>query len=162
MAEALQRYVARPIHATGGLDFEAQHDKNGSFVLIQPLAGHADRHLVMVFEHIIKLQQEYTDRFVVVNQGIPELSRFEGMTGTVRTVNMSGRALVEFDGNLNIGWYDIDVDFLKVIEEPLPKEDPKAKAKAKSAGPKSLPKNKSAAQESQGQQPASDGKGKGK
>ena len=84
----------------------------------------------MVFEHIIKLQQEYTDKFVAVDQGVPELSRFKGMTGTVRTVNMSGRALVEFDGNLNIGWYDIDLDFLKVIDAPLPKEDPKAKSKA--------------------------------
>jgi hypothetical protein len=95
----------------------------------------------MVFEHIIKLQQEYTDKFVVVSQGVPELSRFQGMTGTVRTVNMSGRALVEFDGNLNIGWYDIDIDFLKVIDAPLPKEDPKAKAKA---APKAPAKKKAA------------------
>ncbi|MDP6469048.1 MAG: hypothetical protein QF918_14970 [Pirellulaceae bacterium] len=95
----------------------------------------------MVFEHIIKLQQEYTDKFVVVDQGVPELSRFEGMTGTVRTVNMSGRALVEFDGNLNIGWYDIDLDFLKVIDAPLPKEDPKAKTKA---SPKAAAKKKKA------------------
>jgi len=92
----------------------------------------------MVFEHIVKLQQEYTDKFVVVHQDVPELSRFQGMTGTVRTVNMSGRALVEFDGNLNIGWYDIDLDFLKVVDAPLPKDEPKAKAAPakKAAAPK--------------------------
>ena len=32
---------------------------------------------------------------------------------------MSGRALVEFDGYNNIGWYDIDVDFLKLVDEPV-------------------------------------------
>ncbi len=89
----------------------------------------------MVFEHIVKLQQEYTDKFVVVQQNVPELARFKGMTGTVRTVNMNGRALVEFDGNLNIGWFDIDLDYLKVIDAPLPKEDPKAKAKASPKAP---------------------------
>ena len=31
---------------------------------------------------------------------------------------MSGRALVEFDGNSNIGWYDIGLDFLKIVDKP--------------------------------------------
>ena len=87
----------------------------------------------MVFEHIEKLKQEYTDKFVVVDERRPELSRFQGLTGTVRSVNMSGRALVEFDGFNNIGWYDIDVDFLKVIDQPLAKAEPLATAKAASA-----------------------------
>ena len=41
---------------------------------------------------------------------------------------MSGQALVEFDVYDNIGWYDIDVDFLKIVEKPVVKEEPKAKA----------------------------------
>ena len=95
----------------------------------------------MVFEHIEKLKQEYTDKYVVVDGSRPELRRFKGMTGTVRTVNMSGRALVEFDAYNNIGWYDIDVDFLKVIDEPLPKPEEKAAEKkpAAKASPKAAP-----------------------
>lgn len=90
----------------------------------------------MVFEHIEKLKQEYTDKYVTVDETRPELKRFGGMTGTVRTVNMSGRALVEFDAYANIGWYDIDVDFLKVIDKPLPKpEGKKAEAKASPKAP---------------------------
>ncbi|MFV1964810.1 MAG: hypothetical protein ACC628_05265, partial [Pirellulaceae bacterium] len=91
----------------------------------------------MVFEHIEKLKCEYTDKYVVVDDSRPELRRFGGRTGTVRTVNVNGRALVEFDGLNNIGWYDIDVDFLRVIDQPLPateeKEPPKPPAKAPSA-----------------------------
>ena len=62
----------------------------------------------MIFEHIDKLKSQYTDKYVVVDESQPELKRFRGLTGTVKTVNMSGRALVEFDGYANIGWYDID------------------------------------------------------
>ena len=83
----------------------------------------------MVFEHIEKLKQEYTDKYVIVDDSRPELRRFVGATGTVRTVNMSGRALVEFDAYDNIGWYDIDIDFLRIIEKPIVKEEPKAAAK---------------------------------
>ena len=50
----------------------------------------------MVFEQIEQLKDEYTDKYVVVKGERPELRRFQGLTGTVRTVNMSGRALVEF------------------------------------------------------------------
>ena len=82
----------------------------------------------MVFEHIEKLKQEYTDKYVLVDEQQPELKRFQGQTGVVRTVNMNGRALVEFDANANIAWYDIDVDFLKIVDAPLPKDEPAAKA----------------------------------
>jgi len=86
----------------------------------------------MVFKQIRDLKQEFTDKYVVVDEQRPELRRFRGLTGTVRTVNMSGRALVEFDGNNNIGWFDIDPSFLQVIDEPLAKPEPeKAKPKAK-------------------------------
>ena len=47
------------------------------------------------------------------------------MTGTIKTVNMSGRALVQFDANNNIGWFDIELDYLKVIDQPLPKPEEK-------------------------------------
>lgn len=81
----------------------------------------------MVFDQIEQLKQQYTDKYVVVDESRPELRRFRGQTGTVRTVNMSGRALVEFDANENTGWYDIELDFLKVIDQPLEKPEPAAK-----------------------------------
>lgn len=74
----------------------------------------------MVFEHIEKLKREYTDKYVAIANMVPELQRFEGRTGIVRTVNMSGRALVEFLGSNDISWYDIDVDFLKIVQAPEP------------------------------------------
>ena len=92
----------------------------------------------MVFEHIEKLKQEYTDKFVVIDDGRPELRRFSGLTGLVKTVNMNGNALVEFDGLNNIGWYDIEVDFLKVVDKPVPKEPASKPAKA-TAAPKKTP-----------------------
>ena len=61
----------------------------------------------MVFDNILELQRHWTDKYVVVDESRPELRRFAGMTGTVKTVNFSGRALVQFDANNNIGWFDI-------------------------------------------------------
>jgi len=82
-------------------------------------------------ERIDLLKKEYTDKLVAVDADRPELKRFEGYTGRVKTVNMSGRALVEFDDfNVNIGWFDIALDFLKVIDKPLPKIEKKAEPKA--------------------------------
>ena len=86
----------------------------------------------MVFDDIELLKKEWTDKYVVIDETRPELLRFRGLTGTVRTVNMSGKALVEFDGAANIGWYDIDTIFLKQISEPLPKVE-KAKGEKKPA-----------------------------
>ena len=95
----------------------------------------------MVFEQIEKIKQQYTDKYVVVDGQRPELARFANLVGQVRTVNMSGRALVEFlDYALNIGWYDIDVDYLKVVDNPPEKE----KAPAKSASAKKGPAAKKA------------------
>ena len=85
----------------------------------------------MVFEHIEKLKREYTDKYVVVSEEQPELRRFIGQTGQVKTVNMSGRALVQFNAYENIGWYDIEVDFLKIVPKPLPQEPEKPKAAVK-------------------------------
>src|SRR2546426_8588285 len=88
----------------------------------------------MIFEHIDKLKQQYTDKYVVVDESRPELQRFKGLTGAVKTVNFSGRALVEFDGYNNIGWYDIDPAFLRVVAAPAPK--PVESKKDKAAAPK--------------------------
>ncbi|HTQ39806.1 MAG TPA: hypothetical protein VMJ32_12325 [Pirellulales bacterium] len=75
----------------------------------------------MVFEHIEKLKRAFTDKYVVVDASRPELARFGNATGLIKTVNMNGRALVEFDQFDNIGWYDIELDFLKVVPKPEPK-----------------------------------------
>ena len=80
----------------------------------------------LTFEQIDQLKRQYTDKLVAVDNDRPELQRFSGITGKVKTVNMSGRALVEFEANNNIGWYDIDLDFLRVIDQPLPKIEAKA------------------------------------
>ncbi len=95
----------------------------------------------MVAQSIESLKHEYTDKYVVVDASRPELARFRDVVGQVKTVNMSGRALVEFiDYNLNIGWYDIAPEFLKIVDKPLPKEEkPAAKKETKPAVAKSVP-----------------------
>ena len=87
----------------------------------------------MVFEEVERLQREYTDKYVEVDAKRPELARFADYTGIVKTINYNGRALVEFlDYNQNIGWYDIGLDYLKIV----PKPDPNAKKeKAAKAAP---------------------------
>jgi hypothetical protein len=87
-----------------------------------------------MFDAVERLKREFTDKYVEVDAARPELARFKGMTGQVKTVNMSGRALVQFDRDNNIGWYDIGLDFLKVVPKPEPKPE-EAKAKPKSEKP---------------------------
>ena len=91
----------------------------------------------MVFEHIEKLKREYTDKYVVADDSRPELRRFKGQTGQVKTVNMNGRALVQFDGQANNGWYDVDFQFLRVVDKPQPK------VSVKKAGPAAKKSEKS-------------------
>jgi len=62
-------------------------------------------------DEVEKLKQEWTGKQVVVDDSRPELKRFAGQTGRVVTVNMNGKALVEFQEGR--GRYDIDVRFLK-------------------------------------------------
>ena len=91
----------------------------------------------MVFDQIETLKRDYTDKYVVVDESRPELARFRGFVGQVKTVNMNGRALVEFqDFIANIGWYDIELDFLKVVAKP----EPAAIVKEAKPAPKSAPK----------------------
>jgi hypothetical protein len=93
----------------------------------------------MSHETIERLRQQYTDQYVVVDASRPELARFKGMTGRVKTVNMNGRALVQFDGAANRGWYDIAPEFLTIVDEPPPAEKaaPKAPKPAAQVVPKS-------------------------
>ena len=69
----------------------------------------------------------------------PDLARFQDVVGQVKTVNLSGRALVQFDANNDRAWYDIAFDNLKVVDKPPPKpveKKPPAAAKPKAAGEK--------------------------
>src|SRR5258706_4472731 len=94
----------------------------------------------MFGEKIEQMKRDFTDKYVQVDATRPELARFRDVVGRVKTVNMSGRALVEFDDyHLNIGWYDIAPQYLKVVDKPPPKA-PKTEAKkaappAKAAAP---------------------------
>jgi hypothetical protein len=83
-----------------------------------------------MFDVIERLKSEWTDKYVVINSPAPELARFAKTTGQVKTVNMNGRCLVEFDQFNNIGWYDIDPTALKVVPKPLPKPPEEKPAKA--------------------------------
>ncbi|MEW4488108.1 hypothetical protein AB1L42_08500 [Thalassoglobus sp. JC818] len=90
----------------------------------------------MMIDQAEALKRQLTDKYVVVNEGVAELRRFVGLTGRVKTVNMNCRALVQFDGPVDISWYDIDPSFLKVVDAPQPKakkEPAEAKPKAESA-----------------------------
>lgn len=85
----------------------------------------------MVAEQIERMKRQYTDKYVVVDAEQPELARFRDTVGRVKTVNMNGQVLVEFDDyHLNIGWYDIDPSYLKLIDAPLPPKPKEAPAKA--------------------------------
>jgi hypothetical protein len=104
----------------------------------------------MTISEAQQLQRQLTDKYVLVRDGVPELRRFRGLTGTVKTVNMNGRALVQFDGPVDIGWYDIDPAYLQVIDQPLPKQalaehaaKPAAKTAEASAPAKAAPAGKS-------------------
>jgi hypothetical protein len=97
-------------------------------------------------ERIEKLRQDYTEKYVVVDEERPELARFREMVGQVKTINVNGRALVEFDANDDHGRYDIELDFLRVVDKPEPKP-PAEKAKAAGAKKAQAEKKDSAAKE---------------
>jgi hypothetical protein len=98
---------------------------------------------VSTIEKAERLKKELTDQWVVVAAGAPELKRFANLTGKVKTVNMNCRALVEFDGPVDIGWYDIDTSYLTVVDAPQPKKAAahaeKPAAKASPAAPAAKP-----------------------
>ncbi len=54
--------------------------------------------------HNNTLKKHWTDQFVTVKPGHPELERFAGIVGRVVTVNFNGKAVIDFQDG---GWYDI-------------------------------------------------------
>ncbi len=108
----------------------------------------------MSIERAEQLKREWTDKFVVVQPDIPQLRRFRNLTGKVKTVNMNCRALVEFDGPEDIGWYDIDLDHLQIVDAPRKK----APAEAKHAPAEEKPRRQSP-REARRQKPAANGPG---
>jgi len=96
----------------------------------------------MLPEQVEQLKRQYTGQYVIVDALRPELARFHNMVGQIKTINMSGRALVEFDGDNNRGWYDIAPNCLKVVDKPPPKADKEKPASpaAPKPGPKPAPK----------------------
>ncbi len=89
----------------------------------------------MLPERVEQLRLEYTDQYVVVEGDSPQLARYQGRIGQVRTINLNGRALVEFESDR--GRYDLELDYLKVVDKPKPKESPAKKPApaAKKAAP---------------------------
>lgn len=77
----------------------------------------------MDVERLRSLRFEYENQFVIVEGDRPELLRFKGKIGQVKTVNCNGRALVQFNSGADRGWYDIDLDFLRVVDPPVNKGD---------------------------------------
>ena len=79
------------------------------------------------FDEVDELKRHWTEKYVQVDESRPELKRFAGRTGRVITVNMSGRALVQFDDE-GWGWgrYDIALPFLKQVAAPAPVAKEKA------------------------------------
>jgi hypothetical protein len=63
-----------------------------------------------------ELKQIWTDRYVQARSDRPELKRFEGRVGRIVTVNLSGKAIVDFaDG----AWYDIPAseEYLTIVSD---------------------------------------------
>lgn len=104
---------------------------------------------MLVPERIEKLRGEYADKYVVVDGDCPELVRFKDVLGRVRTINCNGRALVQFDVDNDRGWYDIELDYLKVIDNP---ERKLAVANGKQAAPVAAAKNASPPADKEGKQ----------
>ncbi len=73
---------------------------------------------------IEQLKQQWTNKQVKVDTSRPELRRFAGLVGTVITVNMNGKCLVNFQE----GWgrYDIDPAYLIPVGEETDPESAQA------------------------------------
>ncbi len=79
-----------------------------------------------------QMKREWTDQYVQVNPGHPELKRFEGVVGRVVTVNWNEKAIIDFQDG---GWYDITAssEYLTRIDPAAGKA--KYNSKANSAQP---------------------------
>lgn len=94
-------------------------------------------------EEIEALRRQWTDQYVMVKGDRPELARFQGKVGQVKTVNFNGRALVQFDADSNRAWYDIHPDYLQVVPKPAEPAPVEKKAAAVKPAPKPAPPDKS-------------------
>lgn len=92
----------------------------------------------LTFDDIDELKRLWTEKYVQVDESRSELKRFAGRTGRVITVNMSGRALVQFDEADGWGWgrFDIALPFLKQVAAPAPAAKEKAEKHAAPEKPK--------------------------
>jgi hypothetical protein len=81
----------------------------------------------MLPQDVEQLRHRYTGKYVVTDHDRPELARFAGRVGQIKTVNSSGRMLVQFEGD-DRGWYDIASEYLTIVDKPAPKEPPKKPA----------------------------------
>ncbi len=85
-----------------------------------------------------RLKVEWTDQFVRVKGGRPELERFVGKVGRVITVNFNGKAIIDFaDG----AWYDVSASdrFLERVSA----EDAKGKYDSKMNSAQAIPERQS-------------------
>ena len=71
----------------------------------------------MTDDAIAALNATWLDRKVRVRAASGTHKRFDGLVGTVKAVNWSGRCLVEFDHGQDIGWYDLEPAALVLLEE---------------------------------------------
>jgi hypothetical protein len=71
----------------------------------------------MLPDEVDRLRQQYTDQYVAADASRPELARFAGRVGQIKTINMNGRALVQFEG-ADRAWYDIELSHLRFTEKP--------------------------------------------
>lgn len=101
----------------------------------------------MSIQRAEQLKREWTDKHVMVQGGVPELRRFNGLVGQVKTVNMNCRLLIEFDTPADISWYDIDPQFLNVVDRVAMET---AAAKTKTAASEAAPAAKIATQPAAG------------
>ncbi len=86
----------------------------------------------MLRERIEQLQQEYTDQYVIVEGGPPEMAQLRNRVGRVKTINMNGRALIQFEG-ADKSRHDVELDYVKVVDKPEP-EPEKAASKPTTKG----------------------------
>ncbi len=92
----------------------------------------------MLSDRIEKLKREYTGQRVVIDTQRPDMAQFDHRQGLVRTVNFNGRALVQFDGS-DRGAYDVELDYVKVIDEPKPEPAESKPKQVPAKSPKTKP-----------------------
>lgn len=78
-------------------------------------------------EEIERLKAQYTDKYVKVDASRPELARFGQAYGQIKTINFSGRVLVQFEG-ADRAWYDLALDAFTIVDPPPPPPTPAAPA----------------------------------